>query len=392
MTIGLRIKDGRYYAVISYKEGDCRKQRWIALGLPAKNNKRKAEAMLAELRVMYANGDLQSKPGVLFTDYIKRWLDQKKPYIELSTWEGYDIYATRHIIPYFEPLGLMIDEVTPKHIQDYYKFKYTSGRLDGKSGGLSIPSIKKHSIVLKEVLDDAVLEELIPRNPAVGVKLPAKNIAKRERVFLNVESANAVLKAFEGHPLQPLVYVTLYYGLRRSEALGLRWSAIDFENNTLTINHTVVKNRTIVQKDATKTQSSFHVYSLIDDVRDVLLKVREQKSQCRELLGETYAESDYVFSWPDGTLFRPDYVTRGFQRVLKRSGLPDMRFHDLRHSTASILYDKGWDLKDAQTWLRHSSVEVTGDIYTHISEDRKQAMANELNKTFVIETRQKRGD
>ena len=114
-------------------------------------------------------------------------------------------------------------------------YKYTSGRLDNKPGGLSIPSIKKHGIVIKEVLDDAVLEELIVRNPAVGVKLPAKNLSMREEVFLTSETANEVLKAFDGHPLQALVYTTLYYGLRRSEVLGLRWNSIDFEKNTLTI-------------------------------------------------------------------------------------------------------------------------------------------------------------
>ncbi len=266
----------------------------------------------------------------------------------------------------------------------YYQYKYTSGRLDNKPGGLSIPSIKKHGIVIKEVLDDAVLEELIVRNPAVGVKLPAKNLSMREEVFLTSETANEVLKAFDGHPLQALVYTTLYYGLRRSEVLGLRWNSIDFEKNTLTINHTVVKNRTIVEKDTVKTQSSYHTYVLIDDVKKVLLQERDRRRERMKELGRQYKKSDYVFTWEDGTLYRPDYITRSFQRVLKKHNLPKMRFHDLRHSTASILYDKGWDLKDIQSWLRHSSIDVTSDIYTHITEDRKAKMAEDLNSTFRI--------
>ena len=292
--------------------------------------------------------------------------------------------AERHIIPYFEPFHLTLRELKPKHIQEYYQFKYTNGRLDNKPGGLSIPSIKKHSIVIKEVLDSAVLAELIVRNPAIGVRMPAKNISMREKTFLTVDTANKVLKAFDGHPLQALVYTALYYGLRRSEVLGLRWSAVDFQQNTLSINHTVVKNKTIVEKDAVKSQSSFHTYLLIDDVKKVLLREYAKMQEHMRELGGDYKKSDYIFTWDDGTLFRPDYVTRGFQRVLKNNGLPMMRFHDLRHSTASILYDKGWDIKDIQSWLRHSSIDVTSDIYTHITEDRKSKMANELNSTFKI--------
>ena len=217
--------------------------------------------------------------------------------------------------------------------------------------------------------------------------MPAKNISTKEKVFLTADKANELLTAFEGHPLQALVYVTLYYGLRRSEALGLRWSAIDFDNNTLTINHTVVKNRTIVQKDAVKTQSSYHTYTLIGDVKNVLLAEREKRKQNAQKYGDNWNNSDYVFTWEDGKLFRPDYVTRGFQRVLKQHGLPMMRFHDLRHSTASIVYDLGWGIKDIQSWMRHSSIDVTGDIYTHITEDRKSKMADELNSTFTIRQR-----
>lgn len=384
MTANLKIKNDRYYAVINYKEGNEYKQKWIALGLPTKNNKRKAEAMLDEVKKKFEEQYSTPAGDILFVIYMKQWLEKKKPLIQLSTWEGYEIYVTRHIIPYFEPLKLSLRDLRPHHIKDYYEFKYTRGRMDGKEGGLSIPSIKKHALVLRESLNDALVSEYILRNPAEGVRLPAKDIPKREKVFLDAEQANRMLQAFKEHPLQALVYVTLYYGLRRSEVLGLRWSAVDFEKGTLTINHTVVKNRTIVRKDTTKTQSSHHTYALIDDVREALLAQRERQTTNRKELGVAYRESDYIFTWEDGTLYRPDYVTRGFQRVLKAHGLPMMRFHDLRHSTASILYDKGWDLKDSQSWLRHSSVEMTGDIYTHITEARKAKMATELNSTFTI--------
>ncbi len=384
MTANLKIKSNRYYAVVNYKEGNEYKQKWIALGLPVKNNKRKAEAMLDEVKRQFEERYSTPAGDMLFVIYIKQWLEKKKPLIQLSTWEGYEIYVTRHIIPYFEPLKLSLRDLRPQHIKEYYEFKYTKGRLDGKPGGLSIASIKKHALVIKEALSDALVGEYIARNPATGVKLPAKEISTREKTFLDAEQANQMLKAFNGHPLQALVYVALYYGLRRSEILGLRWSAVDFEQGTITINHTVVKNRTIVRKDTTKNQSSHHTYLLIDDVRKVLLAQRERQAQNKKDFGSSYIESDYIFTWQNGRLFRPDYVTKGFQKVLKKHGVPMMRFHDLRHSTASILYDKEWDLKDSQSWLRHASIEMTGDIYTHITEARRARMATQLNSTFSL--------
>ena len=385
MTASLKIKGDRYYAVINYKEGTNYKQKWIALGIPAKNNKRRAEAMLDEIKREYEERYSTPAGDMMFVAYARQWLEKKKTCTEMSTWEGYQIYVERHIVPYFEPLKLSLRDIKPQHIMDYYHYKYTAGRLDGKEGGLSIPSIKKHATVIKVIFGEALIAEYIIRNPATGVKLPAKDVSTKDKVFLNSDKANEVLAAFDGHQLQALVYTTLYYGLRRSEVLGLRWSAVDFKNNTLTINHTVVKNRTIVQKDSTKTQSSHHTYMLIDDVREVLLKQKVKQERNKIEYGSAYHQSDYIFTWEDGTLFRPDYITRGFQRVLKAHGFPAMRFHDLRHSTASILYDKGWGLKDIQMWLRHSSIDVTGDIYTHIADDRRSKMAAELNSTFTLQ-------
>ena len=114
------------------------------------------------------------------------------------------------------------------------------------------------------------------------------------------------------------------------------------------------------------------------------MKQREIQQNNRKAFGSSYIESDYVFTWSNGKLFAPDYITRAFQKVLADNDMPKMRFHDLRHSTASVLYDKGWDLKDIQSWLRHSNISVTADVYTHISEDRKAVMANSLSSTFEL--------
>ena len=182
-----------------------------------------------------------------------------------------------------------------------------------------------------------------------------------------------------------MIYVTLYYGLRKSEVLGLRWSAIDFEKNTMTLNHTVVKiKRGSLAKDTMKTSSSYRTYELIEDVRNVLLELRERQSVNKMLLGSEYEDNDYIFKCENGKLFRPDTVTRTVERHLREKGMEQITYHSLRHSTASILYDMGWDIMDIKHWLRHSSIDVTADIYTHISQKRKASLSKKLAGTFDL--------
>ncbi len=384
MTGSIQEKDKKLYIVLHYKiNTEQHKNKWVSTGLPARGNKKKAEAMIPEVIEKYKT--LEYVEGrILFTDCVIDWLERKRGKVEQSTWEGYEIYAQKHIIPYFQPLNLAIQDVAPKHIQEYYEFKLNGGREDGKEGGLNIQSIKKHSIVLKQVLNDAMIAEIIQRNPASIVPLPKQEKQEQKGVFLNVDEANKMLQAFRGHELQALVYTTLFYGWRRSEVLGLKWGAVDFENDTLKIQHTVVKNRTIVAKDTTKSVTSRRTYPLLPEVKNLLLELKAKQEEYKKLFGDEYISSDYIFVWEDGKQYRPDYITRGFQRVLKNHGLPKMRFHDLRHSTASILFDKGWTLKDIQEWLGHADIEITGNIYTHISNLRKTTVGKNLENTFIL--------
>ena len=98
---------------------------------------------------------------------------------------------------------------------------------------------------------------------------------------------------------------------------------------------------------------------------------------------ELYTDSEYIFTHPDGSLYRPDCATRSFQGALKRHNLPEMRFHDLRHSTASILFDKGWDLEAVKSWLRHADIETTSNIYLHVSKNREHILATDMQGTFI---------
>ena len=397
MTGSLHEKNDTWYAVLNTYVDGKRKQKWVSTGLSAKgNNKRKAQQELNRLLVDYEEVQQEKEKRALqvqdahqeppyFYAYLQYWLANKKDKIELCTWESYEIYVNIHLVPYFKELGLRINEVSPRHIKQYYEYKFRGGRGDGKENGLSIASLKKHKSVMVMAFKEALIEELVDRNPADPVPLPRKDDSESKAVFLTAEEANKLLEAFRGHELQPIVYTTLYYGLRKSEALGLKWDAVDFENNTLRIQHTVVKHKKIVAKDRTKTKTgNGSAYELLPEVKELLLKLKEEQEEYRKAFGRAWQDTGYIFIHPDGTLRRPDCITRGFQRVLKNNGLRHMRFHDLRHSTASILHDKGWDLRDIQDWLRHADVETTANIYTHISNQRKTKMAKDMENTFHL--------
>jgi integrase len=147
----------------------------------------------------------------------------------------------------------------------------------------------------------------------------------------------------------------------------------------------VVGGSHIVAKDSTKSYCSRRTYELLPDVKELLLKLQEQQKDYRKRLGSGYHINDYIFKNPNGMPYRPDSLTRSFKRALARYGFPQMRYHDLRHSTASILVDKGWDINDIKEWLGHADISTTSNIYAHISHRRKVSLAQDLDKTLTFD-------
>ena len=214
MTGTLQVKRGKYFCVLDYRdENGARKFKWISTGLEEKGNKRKATEMLNKVLMEYELKNLEVKTtgeqnnhtvktvdepnqsDILFTDYMQNWLERKKGKVENTTWDCYYLTIYKHFIPYFQPLNLSLSDIKSKHIVDYYEIKFRSGRRDNGEG-LSLGSIKKHSMVLKNILNQAYLEELINRNPANRVPLPKKESNETKAKFLNAKEANEVLKIF----------------------------------------------------------------------------------------------------------------------------------------------------------------------------------------------------
>lgn len=174
-----------------------------------------------------------------------------------------------------------------------------------------------------------------------------------------------------------------FYGLRRSGIMGLRWSAIDFEGNTLTVDHTVVQYRSD-GKNRMKNKSSCRTMPPVPQYRELLLRMQERKAACKEFCGNCYTESEYIYVNELGIPYKPNFVSDHFKRVLKQHGLRPIRFHDFRYTCASLLLKNGVAVKDIQDWLGLSSYATTANIYAHLDTDSKKQPATKMNQTVSI--------
>lgn len=374
MTGILTIKKEKYYIVLDLQEDNKRKRKWISTGLEAKGNKRKAEKILRETLQEYENTEANPKHNILFSDYIEKWLAYKKSYVDKVTFQSYEHVAKSHVIPYFAENKLYIQDVTTEKLQEYIDGKL-SGELN-KNNSLSPRTVRLHKNVLNQTLEYARKNKLITSNPCSDIEIPP--IVKPEIKYYSAEQLKKLFEVLKGDTLEDIVKITAMYGLRKSEALGIKWDSIDFENGTLTIKHTVSKVTSAVEKDKTKTNSSRRTLPLNQTTKEIFLRLKERENENRKLFGKEYHENEFVFKWENGACFDTDYVTHHFSRVIKKNYLPPITFHGLRHSCASVLLNSGQNPKDIQEWLGHADIRTTMNIYGHLDTSRKMDTAAKL--------------
>lgn len=314
------------------------------------------------------NGD------ILFADYMEQWLDIIKSSVAVPTFASYSTTVKRVVAPYFREKEITLKNLTAKDIQEFYMKELQR---------VSASSVIHYHANIHKALKYAVKIDLIDVNPADKVERPKKD--RYVGSFYDADEVNALFEAAKGTKLELPILFGAFYGLRRSEAIGLKWDAIDFEQNTITIRHTVTScdldgKRVLVASDTTKTKSSMRTLPLVPFMRERLLALKEEQQENRRLCGRSYIKDyiGYVCVNEIGDLIKPHYVTESFPKLLKANGLRHIRYHDLRHSCASLLLANGVPMKQIQEWLGHSDFSTTANIYAHLDYSSKLTSADAM--------------
>lgn len=382
----LQEKNGFFYIVLNYKDSNGkRKTKWEATGLPVKKNKKKADALLQERRRTFvpptSPSEVRLDNDILFADFMLKWLEIAKSSVQITTYASYQGMIQGVIEPYFRKEGIRLADLKAVDLQEFYTKQLER---------VTANSVIHYHANIHKALKYAVKIDLIPTNPADKVERPKKNAFRGD--FYSAEEINALLTIVRGTKLEIPVLLGAFYGLRRSEVLGLKWDAIDFEANTLEIRHILTQayldgKKVLVQADRAKNKSSLRTLPLIPEIRDRLLEIKGQQEVYKKLCGRCYNKEYLGYLCVDevGNILRPNYISESFPKLLKANGMRPIRFHDLRHSCASLLLANGVPMKQIQEWLGHSDFSTTANIYAHLDAQSKTSTADAMLRSLGLE-------
>lgn len=372
-----------------------KKPNWFATGLKVKGNRTKANKMLLAARRNATKGILPEKHTVktqaplpslkqlkmsadmLYSDYILLWLQASRSNWEEVTYSAYYRQIVSVIAPYFEEQGTKLNELTTVDIQNFYSYVSRRSSVSGNT------LLHYHANIRKSLVDAVRIYKLIKYNPAADVERPKKD--NFVSGYYNAEQLTEMFEVFRGSTIELPVILAAYYGFRRSEVLGLQWNSIDFKKHTITVSHTLSRitiegKRETIVKARTKNKASFRSLPLIPQVERILQEARKKQKHNQKICGKNYNTEylDFICVNDMGRIIYPDTVTRAFTEQLEKSGMERIRFHDLRHSCASLLLANGVSLKEIQLWLGHSDFSTTANIYAHLDMSGKQATADKM--------------
>lgn len=395
ITGNLQTKNGKYYVLVNlYDHSGKRTVKWVALGISAKGNKKAAKARMAEVIEEYNRSQQKLLKAVskkknpehfisereriqaqLLTDYLTDWINSSATRLQQSTVDGYLKMAGGRIAEFFGESSITVGDLAGEDLNEFYAY------LDDV--GLSGSTALKYHGLIHAAMKYAVKKEFLDDNPCDHADRP-----KQERYrasFYSEGEVRALLEAAKSETLYIPIMLAAYYGLRRSEALGVKWSNIDFTAKTVSISHKVIEareNGRFKPKgfDKMKNKSSNRTLPLIPEVEKELTELRIRQQANAKILGTAYNHEydDYVCTDETGMLITPNYISRTFGNLLKKHGLRHIRYHDLRHTCASLLLKNGIPMKAIQEWLGHATFEVTANTYAHLDYSSKEQSARQI--------------
>jgi integrase len=330
--------------------------------LTVRGTKRDAERKLRELLHSLEAGSYIKPSRITLGQWLEQWCQSYVAiHCSARTVESYQSEVRRHLTPI---LGrILLPQLQPQHLENYYSQALIKGRVDGK-GGLSARTVQYHHRILSEALSHAVKMGLVARNVAEAVDPPRaerKNLAN-----LAPENVPNFLEAARETPYYALFYTALWTGMRLGELLGLRWCDVDLDMASISVVQALFKRCGVCKMIEPKSSKSRRRISLSPSLALLLRQYKTEQEGQRNLLGEPLVDTSLVFSHSDGKPLDPGVVSHTFAKVLKKARLPHIRFHDLRHSHATLLLKAGIHPKIVSERLGHANIGITLDTYSHV--------------------------
>jgi len=307
------------------------------------------------------------------TMWMNEWFDNvAKIKVRPSSHQTYRGYIDHHITPNIGNIPL--EKLTTMDLQKLYRKLLNKGRVDrieakDQPKGLSAKTVRNINQVISSAMDFAVAQKIIPENPCKAVALP--KVEHKEMQTIPTEQLQAFLQEAKATGVYEMYYIELATGLRRGELLGLKWTDIDWKNGIIKVRRQIARVDGQIVEAPLKTKNSYRTVTISQQAIEVL---KQQKEKTND---------EYVFPSPNGGPISPDSVNNMLKRVLARAGIPKVRFHDLRHTFATIALQNGVDIKTVSGMLGHFSAGFTLDTYAHVTtaaqKEAADAMGNVLS-------------
>lgn len=347
-----------------------RKQQWIAAG----NSKREAEKQMAKLIHELDNGNYVKADKTIVAQYLRRWLVECKSSLSPRSYERYAGIIEKNLIPAFGSIPLT--GLRPEHIQRHYANMVAKG--------LAARTVRYDHIVIHSALRTAVKWQLVSRNVADAVEPPKPKHSEMQT--WDPHEVVQFLKAAKMTPYHVLFYAALYTGARRSELLGLSWRHVDLLYSQINIERglywTKSEGYVFTQPKSTKSRRTI---ALSPSLVSLLREHKEKQEDARLLAEKPMTEDDLVFAHPDGSPLFPNSVSRAWNLLARKAGVKVIRFHDARHTHATLLLRQGAHPRVVQERLGHSSIATTLDIYSHVTPGIQEAVATRFDEAMSDE-------
>lgn len=385
LAASIQTKKGRLYAVIQVRENNKAKSVWRSLGLSEDTGKSKVNKAFREVVKKFENeyAEQIARSGrptsnIPVFDYMCAYLKKAEQSLQKNTIQSYHMMIYGKIRRYFEPKPhLTVGSITAKDIEKFYEHLF--------SQNVVANTVIHYHAILRRAFQQAFKDEMIDANPFDRIDRPKKN--KFHGDNYSEEELVTLLELTRSDSIYPAIMLGGGLGLRRSEAIGVRWSRIDWDKKTVLLDTKIVEYKVNGEKvvepvEEMKNKSSRRTLPLPEPVLEMLSEEKEKQALYRKMFKGSYNRKydDYVCVNELGELIKPSYVTQHFSDLLKKYGLRHIRFHDLRHTFASILIGQNVPLINVSNFLGHSDLSTTANIYAHLDKASKQGSADVITE------------